>query len=86
MEFTEVIGITAGICTTSGALPQIVKAVRTKKAQDVSPLMFWVLLLGVTLWTFYGIIKRDWPIIITNGISMLLNGIMLVIIYRHCKK
>ena len=74
---TEIIGILAGVFTTLGTLPQITKAYRTKSVGDVSVWMFVIMLTGVGLWTAYGILKMDWPIIITNGISVLLNGLMI---------
>ncbi len=76
----EVIGVLAGVFTTIAVLPQIFKALKTKKVRDVSPFMFIILLLGVLLWTIYGIMKKDWPIIIPNGICTVLNSIMLYIV------
>lgn len=73
----QLIGILAGIFTTIAVLPQIYKAIKTKKVDDVSPWMFVILCLGVGLWTIYGFLKNDYPIIITNGISFILNSIML---------
>lgn len=80
MDYEALIGILAGIFTTIAAIPQILKAWKSKKVDDVSPLMFCVLILGVLLWTIYGVIKMDWPIIVTNGISVILNSTMLVLI------
>jgi len=79
MNLEQIIGITAGIFTTVAVLPQIYKAVITRKVEDVSPLMFVILCIGVGLWTYYGFLKTDLPIIITNGISLILNFIMLVL-------
>jgi MtN3 and saliva related transmembrane protein len=75
----EVIGIAAGFFTTIAAVPQIVRALRTKQTDDLSVGMLLSLCLGVGLWTVYGIFKTDWPIIITNGISLCLNSILLYI-------
>ncbi|WP_027126435.1 SemiSWEET family sugar transporter [Gelidibacter mesophilus] len=86
MNFEEIIGILAGVFTTLGVLPQIIKAIRTKKVNDVSPLMFIVLCLGVGFWIVYGILKMDWPIILTNSISFILNAIMLYIIFSQKEK
>lgn len=86
MELEEVIGIIAGVLTTLAVLPQIIKAVKTGKVKDVSPYMFLILCLGVGLWTVYGIMKIDWPIIVTNGISFVLNGTMLYIVIGSSKK
>ena len=86
MEVEEIIGILAGVFTTVAVLPQIAKAIKTRKVKDVSPYMFVILCLGVGLWTYYGILKRDWPIIITNGISFILNGVMLYIVLTTKKE
>ncbi|VXB24273.1 SemiSWEET family sugar transporter [Maribacter litoralis] len=82
----EIIGILAGIFTTIAAVPQIFRAWKTKKVDDVSPKMFLVLTIGVSLWTVYGAMKQDIPIIITNGISTILNITMLILIIKFRKK
>ncbi len=86
MEWTEILGLAAGICTTSAVVPQIKKAWRTKKVEDVSPFMFGILILGVGMWVLYGIIKNDLPIIATNGLSLGLNIIMLYLMVRYRKQ
>ena len=85
MIIEELIGIGAGVFTTIAVLPQIFKAIKTRKVDDVSPFMFMILCLGVGLWTIYGVMKNDWPIILTNGISFIFNGIMLYIVLINKK-
>lgn len=77
MGIIEIIGIFAGFFTTIAVIPQIYKALKTRRVNDLSPVFFTILLLGVGLWTVYGIMKVDWPIIITNGICFILNATML---------
>lgn len=81
------IGLVAGILTAISMLPQLIKTLKEKKAADISPWMLGVLIVGVILWFIYGIIKKDWPIIITNAISIILNIWMLVLrkIYKVSK-
>ena len=87
MNTEEIIGILAGVFTTIAVLPQIVKALKTRSVEDVNPYMFVILCVGVGLWTIYGILKKDWPIIITNGISFILNSIMLyLVVFTSSKK
>tara|TARA_R100000935_G_C2774850_1_gene139159 strand:- start:452 stop:712 length:261 start_codon:yes stop_codon:yes gene_type:complete len=86
MEWTDVLGLLAGICTTIAVVPQIKKTWQTKKAEDVSPGMFSILIFGVFLWVIYGITQRDMPIIVTNGVSLALNGMMLFLMLRFRKK
>jgi MtN3 and saliva related transmembrane protein len=85
MDWIQVLGLVAGIFTTAAAVPQLIKAWKSKKVEDVSPLMFSILILGVSMWTLYGVLKADLPIILTNGISVLLNSTMLVLIFKYRK-
>ena len=84
-QLPEIIGMAAGICTAVSLLPQIIKVLREKKAQDISLFYLLVLLCGLALWTYYGFLRDDIPIIATNMFSMLLNIIMLIlgIVYKR---
>ena len=75
----QIVGIAAGVCTAISLLPQIIKIVIEKKAGDISLFYLLVLSLGLALWTYYGILKNDIPIIATNAFSLLLNVIMIIL-------
>ena len=79
----EIIGFLAGLFTTIAIIPQIIKAYQTKKVAHLSPIFFSILLIGVFLWSLYGFLKEDYPIIITNSISFLLNGYMLFLYFKY---
>jgi len=83
MDIIDLIGILAGVFTTIAVIPQIYKAIQTKKTTDISPIFFSILITGVALWTIYGVLKKDYPIIVTNGISVILNSIMLIIYLKN---
>ena len=83
MEAIEILGLVAGICTSSALLPQLITTIKKKKATDVSVFMFIVMLTGNSLWTYYGFAKDDLPIILTNIYSMCLNIIMLFLKYKY---
>lgn len=85
LSWTDILGLVAGICTTVAVIPQIKKAWKTKKVEDVSPGMFTILIIGVFLWVVYGITQNDLPIIATNGVSLGLNGVMLYLMLRYRK-
>ncbi len=87
-NFTEIVGLAAGICTAVSLLPQIIKIVKEKKAQDISLFYLIVLLCGLALWTYYGFLKEDVPIIATNIFSMVLNIIVIILgsIYKRKEK
>lgn len=77
------VGITAGVLTAASTLPQIVKTIRTRDSRNVSVVMFCVLLAGVVTWTWYGFMKEDWPIILTNAFSSLANMFMLFLKWKY---
>jgi MtN3 and saliva related transmembrane protein len=85
MNWTQIIGLTAGILTASSLLPQLIKTLKEKKAEDVSIGMLLVLQAGVILWIVYGFKRDDLPIIVTNCFSLALNIAMTIvrIKYKH---
>ena len=83
MEGIDILGIIAGICTSSSIIPQIVKTLKEKKAQEVSVFMFIVLMTGNALWIYYGFEKSDIAIITTNFFALVLNIVMIVLKFRY---
>jgi MtN3 and saliva related transmembrane protein len=86
MDLTEVTGLTAGIFTASSLVPQIIKTIKEKKAKEISIGMLLVLMLGVALWVVYGIMRHDFPIIITNSFSLLMNITTLYLRFKYNHK
>ncbi|TCD00251.1 hypothetical protein EZ449_20875 [Pedobacter frigidisoli] len=86
MEIKTIIGISAGVLTAVSILPQILKVLREKKAQAVSPLMFFVLLAGNLLWCWYGLILNELPIVVTNAFSVGCDILMIVVNYKYSKR
>lgn len=83
MEFTEIIGLVAGTCTSSALIPQLVKTIKKKKAADISLFMLMVLLAGNSLWVYYGFARSIIPIIATNIFALILNIIMLALKIKY---
>ena len=86
MDWTQVIGIAAGVCTATSLIPQVVKTIKEKKAEDVSLAMLLVLGTGISLWIVYGIKKNDLPIIATNAFSLLINITMVILGIKYKKQ
>jgi MtN3 and saliva related transmembrane protein len=81
VETTDLLGYVAGALTTFAIVPQIRKVWRTGAAADISVSTIAVLIVGVCLWTAYGVINRSWPIIITNGLAVLLDSFFLGLVF-----
>jgi MtN3 and saliva related transmembrane protein len=71
-NFITYIGFLAGACTTFAFLPQAVQTWKTKSAKDISLGMYLILCSGVILWVTYGILITNYPIIVTNVITLML--------------
>jgi MtN3 and saliva related transmembrane protein len=80
---TEIVGITAGICTSIALLPQLIKLRKHKKAEDISLFYLVILFVGLSLWVWYGVLREDIPIMVTNGFSLVINGIIIVLGVRY---
>ena len=79
----EWLGITAGVLTSASALPQFIKLLKTKKAEDLSLFFLFLLASGLAMWVWYGITREDIPIIATNAFSFLLNCLMIFFGIRY---
>ena len=82
MDATLLLGLAAGFFTTISFVPQIQKIWKSKSADDVSKKMFLGVAFGVFLWLVYGIILKQWPIIIWNTISLVLALSIVFLKYR----
>ena len=82
-EGTTLIGLIAAICTTCSFLPQVIKILRSKKTKDVSLLMYAILTTGLFLWLIYGVILKDFPLIMANSMSLTLSTCVLLLKIRH---
>lgn len=80
----NLLGIIAGILTSVSMIPQVIKVLKEKNAEDLSWMMILVLISGLSLWVWYGFIKDELPIILSNAFAVLVNIILLIccIIYK----
>lgn len=81
--FELYVGLFAGICTAISLLPQLIKIVREKKANAISYGMLTILMLGLITWIVYGIMRKDYPIILTNSLSLVLNILIFIFTVRY---
>jgi MtN3 and saliva related transmembrane protein len=83
MNWEQIIGLAAGILTSASLIPQVIKTIKQKKADDISLKTLLVLLAGQILWVVYGILKSDMPIIATNSFSILVDVTMVVLRIKY---
>ena len=74
----ELFGYFAAILTTAAFLPQLIKTLKTKKAEDVSLITLIMFIIGVLFWIIYGYKISSTPILIANLITLILNLLILI--------
>ena len=77
------LGYLAGTLTVGSFVPQVVRAWRTRRTTDLSMATFALLVTASTLWMVYGVWNNDWPVVITNGGMVTLNGILAAAKFRY---
>ncbi len=86
MDFLlPIIGFIATGFAVSSTVPQIRKALRTRKSDDVSIRFIIVLIIGLSFWVMYGIGKNDIVLITGNSIAVALNTFMLFLKIKYSK-
>ena len=74
----DIFGYIAAILTTAAFLPQLIKTLKTKKADDVSLTTLIMFIIGVLSWIIYGYKISSTPILIANLITLILNFLILI--------
>ena len=78
-----ILGIVTGTLTTISFIPQVIKIYNTKNAKDLSITTFFIFSCGVFLWLIYGIVIREWPIILANGVTLILIFLIIAMEVRY---
>ena len=76
------LGFAAAACTTCSFIPQVLLVWRQRSAAGISTGMYLIFSFGVLLWFCYGLTIGAWPIIIANGVTLLLASSVLVMKWR----
>jgi len=83
MESANTLGLIAAALTTVAFIPQVVKIWKSRHTLDISLGMFSIFSVGVFLWLLYGIQLDALPIILSNGITLVLSLTILVFKLRY---
>ena len=78
MNFVTALGLLAAALTTFSFLPQVIKTWKSKSADDLSLGTFSMFCAGVVCWLAYGLLIEDLPIILSNVVTLVLAGAVLV--------
>ena len=79
----DLLGIFAGTLTTISFIPQVLRIVQTRSANDISWGMFTVFTAGTALWLTWGIAQGALPVIIANFVTLVLSIVIMVLKWRY---
>ena len=79
----DALGLAAGALTTIAFVPQIVRIVRLRHADDLSWWAFGALAVGSGLWFAYGVALGSMPIVAANAVTIALLAGILALKWRY---
>jgi MtN3 and saliva related transmembrane protein len=79
----EAIGYVAGFFAMITFIPQVVKTIRSKRADDISLLMLSLTLSANILYVIYGAFLKLYPIIIMVGIMSFIVGFQIILTIKY---
>jgi MtN3 and saliva related transmembrane protein len=82
MAIEVFVSTVAATLTTAAFLPQALHIIRHKDTRAISLHMYVAFAAGVLLWLVFGILIANWPIIVSNAITL---GLALAIIAMKLK-
>ena len=77
MDLTSFVGSAATCASVFSFLPQALKIAKTRDASGISTKMYLITVAAFAMWTVYGILLPSYPVIIANGLCLLVSGFIL---------
>ncbi|WP_116125017.1 SemiSWEET family sugar transporter [Lewinella sp. IMCC34183] len=85
MTLISLTGALAAFLTTAAFVPQAYKTIRYRATDDLSLATFSMLLIGTILWLVYGYYIGDLPLMVANGITASLAGLIFLLKVRSMR-
>lgn len=78
LDIVILIGSLAALCSMTSFAPQAWKIVKSRDTSSISAGMYSITAIGFALWLAYGIMRSEWPLIVTNGVCLTLSSFILI--------
>lgn len=79
----NIIGYTAVAVGTSLMLPQVIKAWKTKRVEDLSFGMVVLYFFNCLLWLLYGLLIAALPVIVANSIALVISIAQVILKLKY---
>lgn len=78
MDSATIVGYMASVCSMTSFAPQAWKIIKTGDTTAISRRMYMLTVTGFALWSAFGIMRMEWPIILTNTVCFCLSTFILI--------
>ena len=76
----EIVGFIAASFTTFAFVPQVFKIWKNRNISGVSISMYVIMLIGISMWLFYGFLIKSLAVIVANIVTGLLQLFIVTLI------
>ena len=73
----QAIGYLAALLSTCSFAPQAWKIIRSGDTKSISTGMYQLTVGAFALWLAFGILQHQWPLVVSNGICLVLSAFIL---------
>ena len=83
MQASDMLGYLAGTLTTAALVPQVWRTFRTKDVSGISLRMYSIFTIGIAVWLAYGVLLKETPMMLANGVSLVLACAVLAMKLKY---
>lgn len=83
LTLTDTVGYIASVVGTMLMLPQVWKAWKTKRVEDLSFGMVILYFFNCLLWLLYGLLLEARPLILANGIALIISIVQIILKLKY---
>lgn len=77
------LGSVAAVCTTAAFVPQVVRVLRLKRADEISLSTFLLFSVGLAIWVAFGLVINSVPVILANAVTLVLALTIVLLKFNY---
>ena len=77
MSAVTILGYLAAAASMASFAPQAWKIIRSRETKGISAGMYLLTVSAFALWLAYGVVQRQWPLVVSNSVCFALSAFIL---------
>ena len=77
MNWDLMVGSAAALASMTSFAPQAWRIIKSRDANAISAGAYALTVTAFVLWVAYGVMREEWPLIVTNSVCLALAGFIL---------